>query len=1095
MKKTIALVTAIVLTLSIFMTDLVGIAMIVRAEDGYPEEEYYNEDADQTDDGDWGDDDWGDEDPADDPADEPADEPGDDDGQDAEEEKRREEEERKRAEEEEKERKRQEEEEEERKRAEEEEKERKRQEEEEKERERQEEEERKRQEEEEKKRAKEEEKERKRQEEEERKRAEEEEKERKRAEKEEQERQKAEEKAAKEAEEAAEKAREEKEAKEAQKRAEEEEKARKEAEKAAKEAAKEKKEAEAGSKYSLTATAGSSAVSAINFGSAQAGESRDVKTITISNTGDGAVDLIYTMSNDADGAFNLSLNGDPHLEPGQSASFNISMNAGLYVGKYKANATFADASRDPKYKKGITIPVSGTVTAHEERVTGVCISPSKLTMAVGGSAQFVATVSGNTDPLGKIKWTVAGNRSEKTKISKDGVLKVGKDETASSLSVIAASAVDTSVTDTASVKLERNCYNISVYADPARGGHVTGGGAVSEGDSVTMSAVPSENYAFDGWFSGNKRVSTATNYTVSNVKGDAEYVARFSRDYIRVRVESNNSDAGDVTGGGKVQYGGSTTISAKAYNGYVFTGWEEGGDIVSRDASIRLKDLTVDRKFTAIFSKTEYTVNVVGYPTEGGMVAGAGKFKLGSSAVIRAVPAAGFRFDGWQVNGQYVSRSAEFRIENVRQDYTFTAIFLRTTGVTYEIDSGVATTGGSISPSGKVNVLCGQSITYTITPKSGFAILAVAVDGVQVGPVSTYTFSNVQGPHMIAAAFLQTDAGKQAAEASGKNAQSRKVEPIEKTSKNTATSESTVELEEAAVGAGGDNYVVEMDLSDVDVPTDEELGIEAEDDDDTDSEVPEILGKSEDQVDQMISTGDTMSIVDAAFYSGYLATHVINALEPADMKSIDYNNLSREELMIAPRERINPSMPDLETVVSNMLSTDEIAKLARGERVDIAVSLTGQETVGSETGKIMRNAVGRKPVKFFDLTMLKTVDGFTERVTETPTTMEVIIEIPDDVYEKDKIYSILRVHDEELKVLPDLDDDPRTITFRTDRFSSYAIAKEVTSPNVIIAWLAAGAAIALILAITCFAILVAHQRKVRRLKRRAARERAMQKNV
>ena len=545
-----------------------------------------------------------------------------------------------------------------------------------------------------------------------------------------------------------------------------------------------------------------------------------------------------------------------------------------------------------------------------------------------------------------------------------------------------------------------------------------------------------------------------------------------------------------------MEYGGSTTISAKAYDGYVFTGWEEDGETVSRDASIKLKDLTYDRKFTAIFKKTEHTINVVAYPSEGGMVAGGGKFKLGSETKIRAVPAAGFRFDGWQVNGEYVSRSAEYTIEKVRQDYTFTAIFIRTTGVTYEISSGVATTGGTISPCGKMNVLCGQNITYTITPKAGFAILAVAVDGVQVGPVASYTFPNVQGPHMIAAAFVQTDAGKKAAEASGKKSQTKKVEPLQKTSETTATHESTVELEEAAAGVGGDNYVEEMDLSDVDIPTDEELGIKPEEEgSEPDSEVTEILGKSIDEISEMISTGDTTPIVDAAFYAGYLGTYVVNSFEPSYMNSIDYNKLSREELMIAPHDNINPSLPDLDAVVAKLLTTDEIMKLARGEHVDISVSLTGQGSADDDVTRIMKNAVGRKPVQFFDLTMLKTVDGFTERVTELPNSMEVIIEIPDDVFETDMNYSILRVHNEELSVLPDLDDDPKTITFRTDRFSTYAIAKEVTSANVIIAWLAAGAAIALALAITCFAILVAHQRKVRRLKRRAARVRAMQRDL
>jgi len=126
-------------------------------------------------------------------------------------------------------------------------------------------------------------------------------------------------------------------------------------------------------------------------------------------------------------------------------------------------------------------------------------------------------------------------------------------------------------------------------------------------------------------------------------------------------------------------------------------------------------------------------------------------------------------------------------------------------------------------------------------------------------------------------------------------------------------------------------------------------------------------------------------------------------------------------------------------------------------------------------------------VKYFDITMLKSMGGNTEKITELPTTMEVVIEIPDDIYQKGKTYSVLRVHNGELTVLPDLDDDPKTITFRTDRFSSYAIAREVASASNLVTGLAVGALLAFGVAVTCLAILIIHQRKMRKMKRKAAR--------
>lgn len=62
-----------------------------------------------------------------------------------------------------------------------------------------------------------------------------------------------------------------------------------------------------------------------------------------------------------------------------------------------------------------------------------------------------------------------------------------------------------------------------------------------------------------------------------------------------------------------------------------------------------------------------------------------------------------------------------------------------------------AGSGGSISPSGSVSVAYGGSQTFTITPNPGYRVRDVLVDGVSVGAVKSYTFSNVQAAHTIEA--------------------------------------------------------------------------------------------------------------------------------------------------------------------------------------------------------------------------------------------------------------------------------------------------------------------------------------------------------
>lgn len=87
-----------------------------------------------------------------------------------------------------------------------------------------------------------------------------------------------------------------------------------------------------------------------------------------------------------------------------------------------------------------------------------------------------------------------------------------------------------------------------------------------------------------------------------------------------------------------------------------------------------------------------------------------------------------------------------------------------------------ATTGGRIDPNGSVTVTKGTDQTFTITPDEGYQIKSVTVDGnevtweeavqtladedqVQTGKAGTYTFSDVQGDHVIEAAFEAVPGG------------------------------------------------------------------------------------------------------------------------------------------------------------------------------------------------------------------------------------------------------------------------------------------------------------------------------------------------
>lgn len=75
------------------------------------------------------------------------------------------------------------------------------------------------------------------------------------------------------------------------------------------------------------------------------------------------------------------------------------------------------------------------------------------------------------------------------------------------------------------------------------------------------------------------------------------------------------------------------------------------------------------------------------------------------------------------------------------------------TVIEYKSITATAGNGGSISPSGITTVEVGEDLQYTITASTGYDIKQVLVDGVNVGAVKTYTFTDIDDSHIISASF------------------------------------------------------------------------------------------------------------------------------------------------------------------------------------------------------------------------------------------------------------------------------------------------------------------------------------------------------
>jgi len=130
-----------------------------------------------------------------------------------------------------------------------------------------------------------------------------------------------------------------------------------------------------------------------------------------------------------------------------------------------------------------------------------------------------------------------------------------------------------------------------------------------------------------------------------------------------------------------------------------------------------------------------------------------------SGAIVLACPStqaftirrdACYRVADVQVDGASQGPITSYTFTNVQGNHTITASFASSPQYPIVASAGP---GGTIVPSGTVQVDCGANQTFTITPEPNFVVNAVTVDGHNPDSTTSYTFTNVNDAHSISVQF------------------------------------------------------------------------------------------------------------------------------------------------------------------------------------------------------------------------------------------------------------------------------------------------------------------------------------------------------
>ncbi len=252
----------------------------------------------------------------------------------------------------------------------------------------------------------------------------------------------------------------------------------------------------------------------------------------------------------------------------------------------------------------------------------------------------------------------------------------------------------------------------TVWVNPADGGTVTGGSVHGDsyvkGTTVTLTATASEGYKFGKWLIGERKVFDNP-YTFP-VTENVTLTPVFEKDnstpevtYVTVTL-----DAADDEGIIGFQYkvdnaenwieysvpfdvvsGSAVTVKAILRENYTFASW--GSNITDNPYTMAKVEANVNltptsTKGSAPVEHCTVTVNEV----EGGTVTGGNaSYVKDTEVTLTATASEGYKFEGWQVDGQIVSSANPYTFP-VENNITLTPVFTKYVTVTLNASVGIA---------------------------------------------------------------------------------------------------------------------------------------------------------------------------------------------------------------------------------------------------------------------------------------------------------------------------------------------------------------------------------------------------------------------
>jgi hypothetical protein len=429
----------------------------------------------------------------------------------------------------------------------------------------------------------------------------------------------------------------------------------------------------------------------------------------------------------------ITPSGAVHVSYGEDQEFEIEPNNGYSLSNLLVDGTHVDSTTSYTfYNVTANHTIAASFTANQLTITATAGTGGTITPSGAVSVNYGADQH----------FTIAPN----TGYSLNDLLVDGTHVDSTT------SYTFTNVTANHTIAVSFTANQLTITATAGTGGTITPSGAVhvNYGEDQAFEIEPNTGYSLSNLLVDGVHVDSTTSYTFRNVIANHTIAASFTANQLTITATAGTGGTITPSGAVHVNYGEDQAFEIEPNTGYSLSNLLVDGVHADSTTSYTFRNVIANHTIAASFTANQLTITATA--GTGGTITpnGAINVTYGADRQFTIAPNTGYLIDSVTVDGDRVDSTTSYTFRNVTENHTIHATFILKT---YPI-TATAGTGGTITPSGTVQVTHGSDQVFAIVPNTGYNIDSVTIDGVRVDSTVSYTFHSVTASHTINAAFV-----------------------------------------------------------------------------------------------------------------------------------------------------------------------------------------------------------------------------------------------------------------------------------------------------------------------------------------------------